>query len=84
MPLLQQTAQLFPYEAGSQNSTGVMYIRAYSNGQAGTGDYSHAFGTDCFKTTNVPYQPHARVQLYHDASRKRFVVLRDGVAIIFR
>ena len=81
MPLVQQTGQQFPYEAGAGNDKGEMYIRAYGNGSAGTGDYSHAFGTDCYKPAYVPYQPNVRVQLYHDAAGKRFVVLRDGVEL---
>lgn len=40
MPLLQQTGQQFPFEAGSSGSAPAMYMRTYGNGSAGQGDVS--------------------------------------------
>lgn len=81
MPLVQQASQQFPYEAGVANQNGQMFLRAYANGSAGTGDFSHAFGIDTYKTTYVPYQPNVRVQVFNDTVNKRFSVLRDGVEL---
>ena len=67
MPLLQQTGQQFPFEAGSSGGAPAMYMRTYGNGSAGQGDVSYACGQSGFNTLNVPYAPHVRRQVTVDA-----------------
>lgn len=81
MPRLQHTTQMFTYEAGVANENGTMFMRAYANGSEAKGDFSHAFGTDAYKSTFVPYQPNARVQVFHDTVNKRFSVMRGDVEL---
>ena len=63
MPLVQQTTQQFPYEAGSSSATTAMFMRIYGNGNAGQGDIAYACGQSLWQSLNVPYAPHVRRQV---------------------
>ena len=67
MPLVQQTTQQFPYEAGSSSATTAMFMRIYGNGSAGQGDIAYACGQSLWQSLNVPYAPHVRRQVTVDA-----------------
>ena len=66
MPLVQQTTQQFPFEAGSSSTT-AMFMRIYGNGSAGQGDIAYACGQSLWQSLNVPYAPHVRRQVTVDA-----------------
>lgn len=78
MPLVQQTGQQFPYEAGASDQSGNMFVRVYGNGSAGTGDWAHAYGIDTFKTSFAPYVPKMRVQTFQDIDNHIFTVSSYG------
>ena len=67
MPLVQQTGQQFPFEAGSAASATTMYMRTYGNGSAGQGDISYACGQSGWTSLNIPYAPHVRRKVTVDA-----------------
>ncbi len=81
MPLVQQSNQQFPFEAGSSGSAPAMYMRTYGNGSAGQGDVSYACGQSGFQTLNVPYAPHVRRQVTVDAYNLRAKVETAGQTI---
>ena len=67
MPLVQQTTQQFPFEAGSSANATAMFMRIYGNGSAGQGDIAYACGQFLWQSLNVPYAPHVRRQVTVDA-----------------
>ena len=81
MPLLQQTGQQFPFEAGSADSAPAMYMRTYGNGSSGQGDISYACGQTSWVSLNVPYAPHVRRLLTIDAYNLQTKVETAGQTI---
>ena len=84
MPLVQQTTQQFPFEAGTDQTAkndGKMYMRMYGNGSSGQGDVAYACGLDQFTTLNVPYAPHVRRTLTLDAYNLKAKVETSGMTI---
>ena len=82
MPLKQQNAQQFPFEAGdpasATNANEKSYMRMYGNGSIGQGDYSYACGKSLYISTSVPYQPNVRRKLTLDAYNGRVKVESNG------
>ncbi len=66
MPLVQQTTQQFPFEAGSSSAT-AMFMRTYGNNSNAQGDIAYACGQSLWQSLNVPYAPHVRRQVTVDA-----------------
>ena len=81
MPLMQQSGQQFPFEAGSSGSAPAMYMRTYGNGSSGQGDVSYACGQSGFTSLNVPYAPHVRRQVTIDAYNLQTKVETAGQTI---
>ena len=67
MPLVQQTSQQFPFEAGNSGGAPAMFMRIYGNGSAGQGDIAYACGQSLWQTLSVPYAPHVRRKVTIDA-----------------
>ena len=67
MPLVQQTTQQFPFEAGNSDGAPAMFMRIYGNGSAGQGDIAYACGQSLWQTLSVPYAPHVRRKVTIDA-----------------
>lgn len=85
MPLVQQSKQQFPFEAGDSisatNANKKMYMRTYGNGSSGQGDIAYACGGQLFISTSVPYAPHVRRQLTLDAYNFKCKIETAGVLV---
>ena len=78
MPLAQQNAQQFPFDAGdyvtATDDSKKMQMRTYGNRSDGTGNYAYTCGSQQSIGSDVAYRPFVRRKLTLDAKNLKFLI----------